>query len=282
MPDTVVAGPRSVELATEIAEAAGAALVVPEHRRFPDSEVYIRLGSPVGDEVLFVQNAYPDVGVVELLLLVDLLHDRGAGRIDLLVPYLGYSRQDRAFQEGEAISVLTILRHITDRVDSLALIDVHAPHVLDTLPVPGRNIYPARSFAAFLRGVDAVLAPDKGARHRAEAVAAHLSVPWDHLEKRRLDAETVVMEPKRLDVAGRAVAIIDDIISTGGTIARAAEHLRGQGATRVVAACTHGLFTGDAFERLGHLDGVHSTRTIVTRASAIPLGAELASELFGR
>ncbi|MCI0497008.1 MAG: ribose-phosphate diphosphokinase [Thermoplasmata archaeon] len=278
---TIVAGPRSVEMAAEIAEASGAELLIPEHRRFPDGEIYLRLDESLSGAVLLVQNAYPDEGVVELLLLVDLVRDLGAGRVDLLVPYMGYARQDRRFRSGEAVSAATVMRQISSGVDSLTFVDIHAPSVLERSLAPARNVYPARSMAEFLDGVDAVLAPDKGAVHRASAVARLLGVPWDHLEKTRLDAENVVIRTKELDVSGKAVAIVDDIISTGGTIVRACEQLRAQGATRVVAACTHGLFTGNALERLAPLDWVHSTRTLVTEASSIPLGAELASILPG-
>ncbi len=278
---TIVAGPRSRELAAEMAEASGQKLIVPEHKRFPDGEAYFRIPDDLEGEVVLVQNAFPDGGIVELLVLADLIKSRGAEYVHLLVPYLGYARQDKSFTPGEAVSSGTIIRHISRSVDALATIDIHSPSVLDNSDVPAQNIYPAKSFADFLNDMDVVLAPDEGAKHRAEAVAEHLDKPWDHLVKVRLDDQHVVMEPKGLDVSGMSVAIVDDIISTGGTIARASEQLRSQGATRVVAVCTHGLFSGNAFDRMSTCDGVHSTRTLMSEASSIPIGAELSRRILG-
>lgn len=279
---TIVAGPRSRDLAAEMAEASGQGLIVPEHKRFPDGEAYFRIPDALEGEVVLVQNAFPDGGIVELMVLADLIKERGAEYVHLLVPYVGYARQDKSFTTGEAVSSGTVIRHISRSVDAIATVDIHSPSVLDCSDVPAENIYPAESFAAFLNGIDVVLAPDEGAKHRAEAVAEHLDKPWDYLIKVRLDDQHVVMEPKGLDVSGMSVAIVDDIISTGGTIARASEHLRSQGATRVVAACTHGLFTGNAFERMATCDGVHSTKTLMSEASTIAIGAELARRMLGQ
>jgi len=279
---TIVAGPRSGDLAAEMAEASGQRLIVPEHKRFPDGEAYFRIPDPLEGEVVLVQNAFPDGGIVELMVLADLIKERGAEYVHLLVPYLGYARQDKSFTTGEAVSSSTVIRHISRGVDAIATVDIHSPSVLDCSDVPAENIYPAESFAEFLKGVDVVLAPDEGAKHRAEAVAEHLGKPWDYLVKVRLDDQHVVMEPKGLDVSGMSVAIIDDIISTGGTIARASEQLRSQGATQVVAACSHGLFTGNAFERMATCDGVYSTKTLMSEASTIAIGAELARRMLGQ
>ena len=116
-------------------------------------------------------------------------------------------------------------------------------------------------------GVDVILAPDRGARPRAEACADLLGLPCDHLEKTRLSATEVVMKAKDLDVAGKRVAIVDDMIASGGTMVTAARQLKEQGATRVYAACTHGLFTGGAVPKLlaGGIDRVLCTDTLDDR-----------------
>jgi ribose-phosphate pyrophosphokinase len=126
---------------------------------------------------------------------------------------------------------------------------------------------------------DFVLSPDKGAIARATEVAGLIGCDFSYLEKTRVDAHTIEHTPKDLDVDGKVVAIVDDMISTGGTICRASDALRRQGATEVHAACTHGLFTGGAILRLSnHVDGVHSTdslpnpRAVVSAAPALARG----------
>ena len=126
---------------------------------------------------------------------------------------------------------------------------------------------------------DFILSPDKGAIDRASEVATIGGWDFSYLEKTRIDAHTIEHTPKDLDVNGKIVAIVDDMISTGGTICRASDALRRQGATEVHAACTHGLFTGGAMLRLAsHVDGVHSTdslpnpRAVVSSAPALARG----------
>jgi ribose-phosphate pyrophosphokinase len=126
---------------------------------------------------------------------------------------------------------------------------------------------------------DFILSPDKGAINRATEVANLIGCEFSYLEKTRIDAHTIEHTPKDLDVNGKVVAIVDDMISTGGTICRASDALRRQGAKEVHAACTHGLFTGGAISRLAnHVDGVHSTdslpnpRAVVSAAPALARG----------
>jgi ribose-phosphate pyrophosphokinase len=110
---------------------------------------------------------------------------------------------------------------------------------------------------------DFILSPDKGAISRASEVAGLIGCEFSYLEKTRIDAHTIEHTPKDLDVAGKVVAIVDDMISTGGTICRASDALRRQGAKEIHAACTHGLFTGGALSRLAnHVDDVHTTDSL--------------------
>ena len=126
-------------------------------------------------------------------------------------------------------------------------------------------------------GPDFILSPDKGAIDRASAVAEAIDLPFSYLEKTRIDAHTIVHKAKDLQVEGKIVAIVDDMIATGGTICKAADALRSQGATEVHAACTHGLFTGGAIARLSnHVDGVHATSSLSNSRAVISGGAALA------
>ena len=137
------------------------------------------------------------------------------------------------------------------------------------------------AIARYLKGrdVDVILAPDKNAARFAQEVGETLGADWDFLEKTRLDSFTVTMKPKAMDVRGRHVAIVDDVISTGGTIATAAKMLREQGAKRVVAACVHGVFAGDALTRLQACDEVIATDTLLSPATKTSVAPEIAAAL---
>ena len=126
---------------------------------------------------------------------------------------------------------------------------------------------------------DFILSPDKGAIERASFVAETIGCKFSYLEKTRIDAHTIVHKAKDLDVNDAIVTIVDDMISTGGTICRASEALRDQGAKAVFAACSHGLFTGGAISKLDNFvdgviasDSLKNPRSVVSSASALCRG----------
>ncbi len=258
-------------------------MAITELKRFPDGEGYVRIHDDLaGQEVVIVQNSYPDPNLVELLLLQDAVMEYKPARVITVVPYFGYARQDKKFNQGEPISARALTRHMTRFTTELITIDLHETSILEWSDSPARNISGMPAIARALKeyAPDFILSPDKGAVDLATIVADHLGCGWDYLEKTRLDGETVVMKAKKVDVAGKKVAIVDDIIATGGTIIRATEQLRDQGATYVMAACTHGLFTGGAIERLNPvLDGLFSTDTLMNSTSKVSVAVELADAL---
>ncbi len=110
-------------------------------------------------------------------------------------------------------------------------------------------------------------------------MASALGVPWDFLEKTRLDALTVKLTPKSLPVAGKRVGLVDEVISTGGTIAAAVKELRAQGAASVIAACLHGLFAGSALEKLQACDEVACADTLEGPMTKFSVAPEIAAAL---
>lgn len=249
----VLGGSASQRTAKELASILGASLVPVERKLFPDGEVYVRVPEKLrGEHVIVVQSTQPATGLIEALFLEEAAHDQGAAEITLVVPYYSYSRQDRVFQPGEVVSAKAIADLLSDKADRIITVDPHKEHILGFFGVEAHGVSAVPLLAKELakHHVDTVLAPDKGALDRAEFAAKCLGAEFDFMEKTRLSGTEVVMKAKRLDVRGKTVAIVDDIISTGGTIATAAKELKAQGATRVLAACTHGLFLHGAIERL--------------------------------
>jgi ribose-phosphate pyrophosphokinase len=301
----VVSGSSGRDVATSLAPLIGMQYIELESRRFPDGEGYVRVPSNAIDAVrsepvVLVSNTYPDSGIVNTVLLLEAIaevrrgnlsnlkgeepqnmEDVGSG-VYLAIPYYGYSRQDKRFSKGEAVSARVIADILARGCDGIAILDLHEPAVLKDMEVPIEFVSSMPEIAELLQNEvspDFVLSPDKGAIARATKVAGLIGCDFSYLEKTRIDAHTIEHTPKDLDVDGKVVAIVDDMISTGGTICRASDALRRQGATEVHAACTHGLFTGGAILRLSnHVDGVHSTdslpnpRAVVSAAPALARG----------
>ena len=301
----VVSGSSGRGVASSLAPLIGMQYIELESRRFPDGEGYVRVPTEAIDAVrsepvVLVSNTYPDSGIVSTLLLLEAIADVRRGDLSnlkgeepqsmedvgsgvyLAIPYYGYSRQDKRFSKGEAVSARVIAEILARGCDGIAILDLHEPAVLEGMGVPIEFVSSMPEIAELLQSEvspDFVLSPDKGAISRATEVAGLIDCDFSYLEKTRIDAHTIEHTPKDLDVSGKVVAIVDDMISTGGTICRASDALRRQGATEVHAACTHGLFTGGAILRLAsHVDGVHSTdslpnpRAVVSAAPALARG----------
>ncbi|MFO1534569.1 MAG: ribose-phosphate diphosphokinase [Thermoplasmatota archaeon] len=282
----VLAGSASPAFAQELARLLGARVAQAEATRFPDGEGYVRIAEPVqGQDLVLVQSTAPDTNLVELLLWQDAAWEAGARSVSTVIPYLGYARQDRVFQPGEAVSSRAAAKAIAAGSDRILTIDPHKPDVLRFFGGKGHAATAVPQLATQLAawGVDTVLAPDRGARERAEQAARLIGATADHLEKTRLSATEVRMQAKSLDVKGRRVAIVDDLIASGGTMLTAAKQLKAQGATHVYATCTHGLFTGGAVPKLlaGGIDRILTTDTVASQGCTVVSAAPAAAPLLG-
>lgn len=246
----IVSTERSQVLAARIAEKLGVPLVETKFNRFPDGEMYLKCGE-LDDETLIVSSIVDNDMFVQTLLAIDAA-DRS--RITLVVPYLGYSRQDRRIHSGEPISARAVARALSTGVERVYIVNIHDPAILDFFAVPAKNVTIAPAIGGYVGDLrlknPLILAPDEGAVAFAADVAAAGGWDCDHLEKTRLSGEEVRIAPKSIDAAGRDVVIVDDIISTGGTLATAACMLREQGAASIHAACVHGVLTSGAYTRL--------------------------------
>ena len=273
----VIAGSASPKLAARVAKALECPLARPELKRFPDGELYVRVGNDLkGEHAVIVQSTrYPqNDNLIELSFLLDAAKDLGAERVTAVVPYLAYARQDKRFKPGEAISIRTVCK-LLERAgaDDFFTVDVHKDEIMRNFSIPAYNLTAMPLLGRYIAGLGLrdpiILGADRGSLERARRVAAELVTDYDYLEKVRITPKKIATRPKRLEVSKRDVVVIDDVISTGGTVIEAAKILRRQGARQVIAACTHGVLAGNALRKIlaAKVKRVIATDTIESRAS---------------
>ena len=287
----VVPGPASQSLGKKIAERLDARIVPVVHKAFPDGEYCLRFDCDVaGEEVVVVQTTGPpqDTNLMQLLLMLDALKDLRAKKVTAVVPYLAFARQDKRFLGGEAVSAETVVKLIeTCGADRFVTVNIHSENTLKKFNVPTMNLSAITLLAEYFksRGVkDAFsLSPDKGAVGLAEEADRVIGGGHGWLQKER-DRYTgeIQVEEKSLNVEGKDVIVFDDIISTGGTIARAIKMLKSQGARRVFAACVHPLLIGEAKTKImeagaEEVVGTDSMSSTVRQVSLAPLIVEALS-----
>ncbi|MGC9106656.1 MAG: ribose-phosphate diphosphokinase [Infirmifilum sp.] len=284
---TVYALENSNGIAAGIARGIGDKLVQLEYKIFPDGESYVRVPQKPEGVAILVASLYPnpDKRIFELLMSVEAIKALSSEPLIAVVPYMAYARQDKRFLEGEPISIRVILKSLeTLGLDGLVVVDIHKPSVLsEYTSIPSRNVFIDRLIAEYFHPKmrnSVVLAPDVGAIERAKRVAAHLDAEYDYLvkERDRVTGEVKAM-PKNLTVEERTVLIVDDIISTGGTMALAARTVLSQGAEKVYAACTHAVMVRGALDLLisSGISEVAATDTVpspVSKISVVPAAVE--------
>ncbi len=246
----------SLDFARNLAEKLGVGLAKVYHKVFPDGESYVRIEEEALDTAVIVQtmSSPQNKSIIEAMLLADAAKGLGAKRIVLVSPYLAYARQDKRFLQGEPVSIAVVLRALYHSgIRALYTIEIHKEEALSAFPGKALSIYPYEYMSEKI-GITKdhiLLAPDVGALRRVEYLAKKLGAQFDYLVKKRdrLTGE-IVLEPKHLMVKGKDVIIIDDIISTGGTVSKAAKLLLEQGANNVYVLVAHALLVGNAIEKL--------------------------------
>ncbi len=291
MPEKLVLpGPASEELGRSLAEKLGLGLLKAEFKVFPDGESKFTVDQKVsGTSVFLVQSTHlpVDQHLFQLLLASHHLSQEGA-RVTAVVPYLAYARQDKEFMPGEVVT-LGVVAHLmrSAGVRRLATVDIHSAEGLSLFSFPAYSVSAIPALVAYAKdhlGLKdpIVVSPDFGGSKRTEAFAQLYGAKFLQLAKTRdrLTGDVRVKEAK-LDVKGSEVVILDDIISTGGTVRAAAETVLAQGAKSVHAVCVHGLFVGDALHKLERaaVKSVVCTNTVPGEFSKVDVSDALASHL---
>ena len=282
----VVSGSQSQNLAFKVAKLLNTKLTRVEYKRFPDNEIYVRVVDEINDDEAVIINTQKNQNdaIVETILLCDALRDEGVKNITLVAPYLAYARQDKKFNPGEAISIRALAKIYSSIVDKLITINPHETHIKEFFTIPfiyGDAIPKLAEYVKDKLDNPIVLAPDKGALEFAKTASKILNAEYDYLEKTRLSPTEIQIAPKTLDAKDRDVLIVDDIISTGGTMATAVKLLKEQGAKKIIAACVHPVLIGDALNKLysAGVEEVVGTDTYLSEVSKVSV-AEVIADLL--
>lgn len=287
----VVPGPASYNLSNKIAENLNASIVPVNLKNFPDGEYNLRFDGELKDaEIIVVQSTGPpqDANILQLLMMIDAAKDLGAKKVTAVVPYMAFARQDKRFLLGETVSVATVVKLVEAcGADRFITVNIHSKEILKRFTIPTENLSAISMLAEHFknRGMDGAfsLSPDKGAIGLAEEANQVLGggCGWLSKERDRFTGE-IQMEEKSFDVEDIDVIVFDDIISTGGTIAKALKILKNQGARKVYVACVHPLLIGEAEKKIiqsgaEEIVGTDSVPNSVRKVSLAPIIAEALS-----
>ena len=272
---TLIAGNAHPVLAEQIASELDLPLANAHVDRFPDGEIDIKINEDIrGRDVFVLQPTCPPVNEnwVELLLLLDTLRRSSAGRITAVIPYFGYARKDRKDEGRVPISAKVVANTLgVSGADRVVTLDMHAAQIQGFFDIPVDHLYARPVLLEAVRELEVddpvVVTPDVGGTKMARAYAKRIHADLAIVDKRRISGSETTIEHVIGDVEGRNCVIVDDMISTGGSITQAASTLRKHGARQIIIAVSHAVFCGPAVERL---DSAPVDRVLVT--DTIPQG----------
>lgn len=273
----LIAGDAHPALARSIAKAAGASLIPALISQFADGESRIRIEADVRDcDVYIVQptSAPTSQRLMTIALMADAARAAGAARVTALIPYFGYARQDVRNSAGEPRSAQLAARVLRCAgVERIVTLELHSPALESAFEVPLVHLRADELMLAAIRGAElsalAIVSPDAGGVKRAQRYAAALAAPLAVVAKTRPASDVAATLQVLGDVRGRACVIVDDMASTGGTIAAAAEALLAAGAKEIHALFVHAVMAPGALERISST----AVRRIITTDS-VPLALD--------
>ena len=288
---SVVTGPGSFDLASNIAKRLQAELTMASLRIFSDGESSIRLGK-VHKNCIIVQSTHPptDRHLMQLLMMAKKCADDGAQDMCAVIPYLAYARQDRAFLEGEIASIDLVAKLFeTIGLKHIITVDIHSQLAMSYFQSI-QNVSSVRLLADYATNMKLqdpiAVSPDAGGSNRAMEFARHLKIEAISLKKSRdrVTGEVTIDESVNANISKRDAILIDDIISSGGSIIKAAQALRRLKVGKIYAMCAHALLIQDAAEKIKSV-GVHdiiSTNSVPGEYSKVELSPEIVSALKTR
>jgi len=286
---TVIGGGASKDLAKRLARKLKAVYIQTETKIFPDGESKVTLGKiPKKSVILVVQSTYPpvDTNLLQALSIISQVR-KISSRTFAIIPYMGYARQDKQFLSGEVITMSVVAKMLQSAgAKKVIVVDIHSNTALNHFNIPTENISAVPELANYFKKLNLknplVVSPDVGGSSRSKKFASLLKTDFIVLKKHR-DKKTgsVSIQTAKMDVQGKDLILVDDIISTGGSIIKAAQFLKKQKCKRVFVACTHGLLVEGAEKRIrkAGVSRIISTNTIPGNTSKVDVSGILAKSV---
>ena len=286
---TVIGGGASKDLARRLARRLRAVYIETETKIFPDGESKITLQKiPKKSVILVVQSTYPpvDTNLLQALSIISQVR-KISSRTFAIMPYMGYARQDKQFLSGEVITMSVVAKMLQSAgAKKVIVVDIHSNTALNHFNIPTENISAIPELAKYFKKLNLknplVVSPDAGGSSRSKKFASLLKSDFIVLKKHR-DRKTgrVNIQTTKADVQGKDLIIVDDMISTGGSVIKAAQFLKKQKCKRVFVACTHGLLVGDAEKKIrkAGVSRIISTNTIPGNTSKVDVSGILAKSV---
>ena len=285
----VIAGNASRDLAKRIARRLKAPYIEAQTKIFPDGESKITFSSiPKKSIILVVQSTYPpvDTNLLQTLAIISQAR-KASSKIYAIIPYMGYARQDKQFLSGEAVTMSIVAKMLQAAgAKKVIVVDIHSKTALNHFKIPTVNVSAIPELAKYFKKLKIkkplVVSPDTGGSSRAKKFASLLNTDFITLKKsRNRNTGKVQIQSSKVDVHGRDLVVIDDIISTGGSIIKATQFLKKQKCKRVFVACTHGLFVGDAERKIkkAGVSKIISTNTIPRSTSKVDMAGVIAKSI---
>jgi len=287
----VIAGPASVHLARNISSNLNVKIIEPELKIFSDGESKLRFPSVNNKHCIIVQSLYPppDKHIIQLLMIIHKCKKDNASKITVIIPYMAYARQDKAFLEGEIISVGVLAQLIENfGVNEVITVDIHNEVSLSYFSINTKNVTAIPILAEYIKNKvtldkSFIISPDTGGITRANKFAQLLNLPILCLKKKR-DRETgcvSIDENIGMKVAGMNAILVDDMISTGESIVKACKVLKKQKIGNITVSCTHAILVDNAFEKIinSGVKEIISTNSIPSICSKVDLSVILSNIL---
>ena len=254
----IFAGNSNMELAEEIASIMGKPLGKATVSKFSDGEISVNLWETVrGIDTFIVQSTCDPVNdsLMELLIMIDAMKRASAGRINAVIPYYGYARQDRKAKARDPITAKLVADIISAAgADRVVTMDLHASQIQGYFNIPVDHLLGMPILVKYFKEMHlddlVVVSPDHGSVTRARNMAHPLDAPIAIIDKRRPKANVSEIMNIIGDIEGKTAILVDDIIDTAGTITNAANALKDMGAKEVYACSTHAVLSGPAIERI--------------------------------
>lgn len=271
----LVSGSSNPLLTQQIAVQLSAPLADVHISKFPNGEKRIWVKTDLTDQTVAIIQSFSepvDEHIIEFLLLADACRSRGAKHITAVIPWLGYSPQDKSFRDGEPISVQVIAKIIESvGVNQLMTVDIHSQTSLDYFTIPTTELTSLVIFVDHLKGLDltnyVVVSIDKGSRRRSQELAQVLELPLCTFDKSRdRFSGAISLTHIEGDVSGKTAVSFDDFVSTGSTQIGACDQLKEMGLERYIACITHAVFAGTATSHKLQDSGIDQILTTDTYA----------------